>query len=110
MVSISGTNSFYYFVKFLEKKLKGHFNFENIKTQNVECFFFNFLVLLLLRDTFMQFLYVLQYSFFFSRRINHFRSPLPWCISFFWFVFCCCSRCFLVVVFKFILALLSTFK
>ena len=42
MVSISGTNSFYYFVKFLEKKLKGHFNFENIKTQNVECFFLIF--------------------------------------------------------------------
>ena len=37
---MSGTNSFYYFLKFLEKKLKGHFNFENIKTQNVERFFF----------------------------------------------------------------------
>ena len=62
---MSGTNSFYYFLKFLEKKLKGHFNFENIKTQYVEWFFFfNSLVLLLLRDTFMQFLYVLQYFFF----------------------------------------------
>ena len=61
---MSGTNSFYYFLKFLEKKLKGHFNFENIKTQNVESvFFFNSLVLLLLRDTFVQFLYVLQYFF-----------------------------------------------
>ena len=39
MVSMSGTNSVYYFGKFLEKELKGHFNFENIKTQNVECFF-----------------------------------------------------------------------
>ena len=63
---MSGTNSFYYFVKFLEKGLKGHFNFENIKTQNVERFFFNSLLLLLLRDTFIQFLYVLQYSFFFK--------------------------------------------
>ena len=48
----------------MEKKLKGHFNFENIKTQNIESFFFfNSLVLLLLRDTFVQFLYVLQYFF-----------------------------------------------
>ena len=39
MVSMSGTSSFYYFLKFLEKKLKGHFNFENIKTQNVESVF-----------------------------------------------------------------------
>ena len=40
MVSMSGTNSLYYFLKFLENKLKGHFNFENIKTQNVEWFSF----------------------------------------------------------------------
>ena len=36
---MSGTSSFYYFLTFLEKNLKGHFNFENIKTQNVESVF-----------------------------------------------------------------------
>lgn len=97
---MSGTNSFYYFLKFLEKKLKGHFNFENIKTQNVESFFFfNSLVLLLLRDTFVQFLYVLQ--FFFLQ--GEYVILDPFCTGAFRFLVCfvllqllfscCCCRC-----------------
>ena len=30
MVSMSGTNSFYYFLKFLENKRKGHFNVKGL--------------------------------------------------------------------------------
>ena len=70
-------------------------------------FFFNSLVLFLLKDTFMQFLYVLQFFFFFSRRISHFRSPLLSCVRLFVFFFVVVV---VVVVVKYILAWFSTFK
>ena len=64
---MSGTNSFYYFAKFLEKELKGHFNFENIKTQNVERFFFKFSSITLVKRYFYAIsLRFTEYIFFFK--------------------------------------------
>ena len=80
---MSGTNSFYYFLKFLEKKLKGHFNFENIKTQNVESFFFFLFSSITLVKRYFCAISLRFTVFFSSRRICHFRSPLHWCVSFY---------------------------
>lgn len=78
-------------------------------------FFFYSLVLLLLRDTFVQFLYVLQYFFLQGEYvildplyIGAFRFLV--CFLLLQLLFSCCFLVVVVVVVKCILALLSTFK